>query len=534
MARASSHVSSSGLMAARRRFEAGDPRAAAAMARRIAADPGSPPEAVVLWGVAAAEAGDFVDAIKPLQAAMAALGDQPNKRAMLDIQLSRSLVALGRWREGLATLAAVEARPPFDPHLRHRLGLGLAGAGRLDRAIPHLSFAAHQRPTDAAMSCDLAWVFAGMGRVDAAERLYEQAIAIAPGLTRAHAGLATLRRWSAHHNHVSRLDSLLEATRDPTALVEIGYALFKELDDLGRHADAWRALDVASRTASSLDPWSAAADTTFVDAIIRTFPVERFTSRRRASTAPGLPQPIFVVGLPRTGTTLVARILSAHSGVADLGEPPFFPILFRQAAGSTATAPITVETIEAASSADWTTIGDDYLREIAGLAAGADNVIDKLPFNSLLAGAIRLALPGARIVLLNREPMASLWSAYRNPFAIGGWYGWTRSQSDLAAHWQNHRRLMDHWRQAFGPDLIDVRYEDLATDPEPTIRALLERCGLQPEPRCFRPHDQGGAVTTLSQGAVREPIHAGAISAWKTYSDRLTVLRDALTPGAGG
>ena len=354
------------------------------MARRIAAEPGSPPEAMVLWGVAAAEAGDFVNAIKPLQAAAAALRDEPDKRAVLDIQLGRSLVALGRWREGLATLAAAQARPPHDPHLRHRLGLGLAGAGRLDRAIPHLSFAAHQRPADALMSCDLAWVFAGVARIDDAERLYEKAIAVAPGLTRAHAGLATLRRWSVHDNHLPRLNALLDATRDPLARVEIAYALFKELDDLGRHAEAWRALEVASRTASSLDPWSAAADAALVDAIIRVFPVERFTSGTRAPTEPGSPAPIFVVGLPRTGTTLVERVLSAHSRVADLGEAPFFPLLFRKAAGSAATEPITAQTIERASSADWMKVGDDYLREIAGLADGADTIVDKLPFNSLL------------------------------------------------------------------------------------------------------------------------------------------------------
>ena len=87
---------------------------------------------------------------------------------------------------------------------------------------------------------------------------------------------------------------------------------------------------------------------------------------------------------------------------------------------------------------------------------------------------------------------------------------------------------MDHWREAFGPDLIEVQYEDLATDPDPTIHALLERCGLQPEPPCFRPHEQGGVVTTLSQGAVRQPINRDAIETWKTYSDQLTVLRDAL------
>ncbi len=523
-----------GLTAARRRFEAGDPRAAAAMARRVASSPGSPIEAVVLWGVAAAEAGDFIEAILPLETAAAHPWDQPDKRVMLDIQLGRSLIALGRWREGLETLARAETQPPSDTHLRHRLGLALTAAGRLDRAIPHLSFAAYQRPADGGMRADLAWVSAGVGRVDAAERLYEEAITIAPLLTQAHAGLAALRRWSAERNHVARLNSRLDATHDPEARVELAYALFKELDDLGRHADAWRALDVASRTAASLAPWSATEDAALIDALIRTFPAERFGPRPRRAASPASPQPIFIVGLPRTGTTLVERILSAHSRVTDLGEAPFFPLALRKAAGVPVTSPITAPTIEAAVNADWAKAGDAYLSEISGLSGGAARVVDKLPFNSLLAGAIRLALPGAHIVLVNREPMASLWSAHRNPFALGGWYGWTRTQSDLAAHWFNHRRLMDHWRAAFGPDLIEVRYEDLVTNPEPNIRALLGRCGLEPEAGCFRPHDQAGAVTTLSQSAVREPINRRAIDAWKVYAEQLHGLRDALGAMAGG
>ena len=321
------------------------------MARRIAADPGSPIEAIILWGVAASEAGDVLEAIEPLQTAITMLRDQPDKRVLLDVQLGRSLIALGRWREGLERLAPAETRPPSDPHLRHRLGLGLMAAGRLDRAIPHLDFAADRRRSDAGMRTDLAWALAAVGRADAAECLYEEAITVAPIYARAHAGLSSLRRWSAERNHVARLKSVLDATGDKAARVELAYALFKELDDLGRRAEAWRALDLANRTAAALAPWSAEADSALVDAIIRNFPAERF-SRRTGATQPR-PQPIFVVGLPRTGTTFVERILSAHSRVADLGETPFFPVALKHAAGLPADAPITATTVEATLTADW-------------------------------------------------------------------------------------------------------------------------------------------------------------------------------------
>ena len=515
------------LLAARRRFEAGDARVAAAMARRLAVQPGAPSEAIALWGVAAAEAGDYAQAIE-------ALGGAERNRArdaqsaVLDIQLGRSLIALGRWREGLETLVEAERQPPIDPLLRRCLGLALAGAGRFERALPHLWFGAERRPADATCQADLAWVFAVLGRVDEAERHYERAIALAPAATRAHAGLATLRRWTAQRNHLARLSSLLETSREPADRVEIGYALFKELDDLGRRDEAWRVLSDASAAAYDLAPWSADDDAALVGALIRAFPTDRFAAARPARASAAGPRPIFVVGLPRTGTTLVERILASHGAVVSVGEAPFFPLAFRAAAGSPIDQPIVAATVEAARDADWAAAGEAYRREVAGLADGAEVVVDKLPFNSLLAGAIRLALPEARIVLIERDPLDSLWSAHRNPFALGGWYGWSRRQSDLAAHHANHRRLMDHWRAVLGDALVPIRYEDLVGNPEASIRRILAACDLPPDAACFEPHKARGAVATLSQAAVRAPINTGSIGAWRDYAEVLEPLRAAL------
>ena len=309
---------------------------------------------------------------------------------------------------------------------------------------------------------------------------------------------------------------------------EIGYALFKELDDLGEREEAWSALESAHAAALELDPWALEADRALVDAFIQRFPVELFRRRDREVRATGGPAPIFVLGLPRTGTTLVERILGAHTRVAALGELPFFPIAFREAAGVSALALLTDTVVRASRKAEWKELGKAYLREAASLAGGAQQFVDKLPFNSHLAGAIRLALSQARLVLVERDPMDSLWSAHRHPFQIGGWYGWTRRQTDLAAHYAIHARLMAHWREALGDHLIVVRYEHLVADPQGAITALLDRCGLAPEPACYQPEEAAGSVLTLSQSSVRAPITASAVGAWRAYANKLEPLRRSL------
>ncbi len=521
-------IRASRLLTARRRFEAGDLAGAADLARQAASGAGRAPEALMLWGVAAAEAGDYAQAIAPLRKAAAQSSPQSAPGALARVQLGRALVALGRWREGLATLDGVDARALPDQRLRLRLGQGYLGAGQVERALPHLREAAQALASDPEARVDLAFALASLGAADDARVHYEAAIALAPRFGRAHAGLANLRRWDARDNHVPRLRALLESAENPASRAEAGYALFKELDDLGDREAAWMALSGAHEAAISVDPWSADADRALVEALIRRFPSDRFRRQQRAVRTDGGAQPIFVFGLPRSGTTLVERILSSHSQVTGLGEPPFFPIAFREAAGASALEPITARTISASRGVEWRTLGAAYLREAGSFAGGAANFVDKLPFNSLLAGPIRLALPGARLVLVERDPMDSLWSAHRNPFQIGGWYGWTRRQSDLAAHYANHRRLMDHWREALGDDLVVVRYETLAADPKAAITMLLERCGLSPEPACFEPERAKGAVLTLSQASARAPISGASIGAWRAYADKLEPLRAAL------
>jgi tetratricopeptide (TPR) repeat protein len=515
------------LIEARRRLQAGDPRGALEPARRAAlADP-SMSEAFGIWGVAAVETGAYDEAIDPLRAALKSAQPGAGPSAVLASQLALALHNLGRWRESLERLTPLEREPPADPLVRNRMGVAMVAMNFADRGLPHLEFAARARPDSAELLCDLGWALLSVGDFEAAERRLGEALAIDQAMVRANVVLAGARRWTRDANHVDRLAAL---RADPAMAADdagrLGFALAKELDDVGRYEEAWSVLAEANDAARAASrPWSATRDYELVKALIRRFPKSAFADP--SGGADGDLTPIFVVGLPRSGTTLVERILAAHSQARAMGELPVIPTLARfatRARGPTLTAK------EVVASADfpWPALGARYLAEIAPLADGARFAIDKLPANSLVIGPIRLALPRARIILVSRGPMDSLFSAYRMRFSSETSYGWSFRLDDLAGHYRYHQRLMNHWRSCLGEGLIEVSYEGLLADPEARIRDLLAACGLGFEPVCLSPHLTAGVVLTGSRTAVRAPMNAASVGAWRRYASQLEPLRARL------
>ena len=444
-------------------------------------------------------------------------------------QYGRVLGPLGRQAEAVKSVREAVALLNMpgvegDAATWHILGLTLCSARHETEALPLLQRATEQTPETGPY-----WKTRGeteefLGLTDDAEHSYDTAALT--GNWAAHLALARLKRWTPARNHIDRLITF----PTQTALHEAcqGYALFKECDDLDDLSHAWQWLQkgAAAARAQPVTPmrpaWSAEAERARTEAWIAAFPPERF------ATAPnfrrGGPRRIFIIGLPRSGTTLVERILGAHSQVQPLGEMPTFPAAVKTCSGSQTPALIDAETVIAAARTDTQAFADFYDQETAWRHDGSPCVTDKLPHNSDYAGLIRLAFPDALIVHVRREPMDALFGAYKLYFAAG----WSFDQADLAAHYAHYCALMAHWKTCLGNGLIEVSLEALISDPESHIRRVLDACGLPFEAACLNPHEAAGAVASASSSQVRKPINSEGVGAWRRYETELSSLRSRL------
>ena len=497
----------------------------AARVTPAAAAPRSP-EPLLQQGAAALEAGRPAEAEKSLAAAAALAEPESAVWAQALSLRAKALVSLGRWSEAEQLAASVEKTEPADPEVRDRLGEVFTRINLADRATPHFEHAVAAQPDNAEFQFDLASGYRFVGRLPQAEAAYEAAIARAPDMAKAHMALAELRRWDGESAHLDRLlRAKAKGGLSDLDRARLDYALFKELDDLGRPAEAWPHLTAASDLARRVfGAWSADEERRGVEAMERWFPPERFEAPLRAEA--GRTRFIFIVGLPRTGTTLIERILAAHSQVRAMGELPTFNLLVRQASGVASREVLNEAVVAGAAGLDWPRLGHWYRQETAYLAGGAPFAIDKLPNNADLLGPIHLAFPDAILIRARRAPMDVLFGAYRLLFHQS--YYWSYRQEDLGQHYLNDERLDRHWRRCFGDRIIDVAYEDMVADPDREIRRLLDACGLPLEPACLKPHETKGAVSTASSTQVRTPISRDRQGAWTRYEAELKPMADML------
>jgi len=365
------------------------------------------------------------------------------------------------------------------------------------------------------------------GKLGEAEAELEACLALGPTFGRASVTLARLRRWRADENHLdfiaARLREVPQGSEDHAGFE---FARYKELEDLGRDDEAWQALARANAIMHARLRHDSAAEAALFDAI-----VARATP---AFCAPGTqqfdgPQPIFIVGMPRSGTTLLERILGRHSQVTPAGELSDFSRQWRWVADRHGHRLLDQGLLQAADSTDFTAIGRRYLHQAQWRAQGRDFFIDKLPPNYMLAGFVRKALPQARILHMHREPMDLCFSNWRALF--GDSFGYSYDLGALAAHHRLYARLMAKWHAVAPGAIHDVDYQRLAGDTETEARALLACCGLPFEPGLLDDAGNDAPVATLSSAQVREPVRA-RVDEWRRYEAQLAPLRAAL--GAGG
>jgi hypothetical protein len=330
---------------------------------------------------------------------------------------------------------------------------------------------------------------------------------------------------TAERNHLAELQSLARRPElDWRGYIQIHYALAKECEDLGRYAEAFDHLQRGARRRREHLRYDVAVDVATVDWIVQSYPAAPAVPSPNASRE----NPIFIVGLPRSGTTLVERILASHSALSSAGELDSFAQSLVEAARrrSGQAAPSRQELVALSATLDFDALGRDYLVRARAVCGGSGRFVDKMPLNYLYCGLIRRALPNARIVHLVRDPLAVCYAMYKTLFKSG--YPFSYDLREIARYYAAYRRLMVHWQKTMPGALYDLKYEDLIADQSGETRKLLEYCELEWDDGCLAFHRNPTPTTTASASQVRRPLYDSSVSQWRHYEAQLSELRDML------
>ena len=408
---------------------------------------------------------------------------------------------------------------PKDPLTLDTIGCVFSRLGQHNRAIPIFEQAVNGQPNNPQFRFNLATSHQFTGDFEAAEQDYELIIDHTPSFVKAHTALSTLRRQTSERNHIARLEGLLTKVRDPAAALHIRYALAKECEDVGRDYDAFQHLHAANTKRKASLKYDFKQDSALFRAVMSAFTSPLPVTEHQPTSDS---TPIFILGMPRTGTTLVDRIVSSHPDVVSAGELQTLPLLIKQMSGSTTPVVLDETALSTASNIDRVDLGRRYIAESAALRKGGPYFTDKLPLNFFNVGFVVEALPSARIICLRRSPMDTVWSNYKNLFATDfSYYNYSYDVRDTAEYIVLFNALMDHWDSVYPRHVHHLSYEDLVSDFEAQVCRLIDHCELDWSDKCLHFHENEAAVATPSAVQVREPIYTGSVGKWRRFEAHL-------------
>lgn len=401
----------------------------------------------------------------------------------------------------------------------YNLGLMLIRCVRNAEATEVLRRAVDLDPDNTDARALLADRFRVDGQAAEAAAEYRKVLAQRPGSGVAWWGLAELRSHTLAHDDVERMRAALRAGRvGDDDRIAIGFALARALDEQGDYCGSLDALERAHAVARLRQHWNAAAFTAWIQAVDAAFaPPPTGAGARDLGR-----EIIFIVGMPRSGTTLTEQILASHSQIEGSGELPDLPQVL--AAQSHRCGKPFPQWAQDARPADWQRLGEHYLERTARWRRHKPCCTDKLPGNWTYVGAIRAMLPGAHVVVCRRDPLETCFSCYRQRLFNNEY---ARTPADLAAFWRDFDRSANRWAKLDPGHVYQHAHEDLLADPETGIRKLLEFCGLAFEEQCLRFHATQRAVNSPSASQVRQPLRADTAHV-RRYGSLLDSFRECL------
>jgi len=438
---------------------------------------------------------------------------------------AKCLVEFGDVAAAAAAILPLRFKVTGDARLHSELGSAFLSVRQYDAALHHFSQAVELDRSSSEFQYNKAALLRFLGDIDGAEAGFDAVIALKPTEYEAYNVRSQLRTQTAGRNHVAQLEDMIAQTHDPVGLTQLHYALAKEQEDLQQFAAAFESLERGAAAKRKHMRYSVETDLGIIDAICQSYGPDKFDGH-----VPGCPidGPIFVLGMPRTGTTLVERILDTHPAVQSAGELNNFSLeLIRLVNAKGDAGASRLEFVAATTKIDFAQLGDAYLASTRAVRDESPYFIDKLPFNFLYAGLIHLALPRAKIINLRRHPLDTCYAVYKTLFKDA--YPFSYDLQELARYYVAYDRLMRHWHAVMPGVIHTLCYEDIVTDIAGETRRLLEYCGLPWEEACLRFHDNKRASTTASATQVRQPLYDSSVGKWRRVERQLQPVRDILS-----
>ena len=475
------------------------------------------PDALSLMGVLASEAMHNDVAIDYLERALAL---RPRDVAILN-NLANAYIQMEAFKKAVPLLQrALKIEPKLSQSIAN-LARAYRRLGRAEEAIEMFGQVLAAEPHNYKARVGLGQAQVDAGKMGDAVDTLRGAIADTARPVHALAAIATARRFDGSEPEIGQIEALLAdaalSAAEREALHHAAgkiYNDFKNYDDAFRHFHAGKEISGAS---FRLERFRAD-----IDELMALFTPEFFAERKGFGRDSD--RPVFIVGMPRSGTTLTEQILSSHPAIHGAGELSDIYFLSRKAM-----APLRAEKAQGRrvfKRRDCVALADAYLAELSQQSDEAVRVTDKMPHNFKELGLIALMLPNARVIHCRRDPMDNCVSCFTNQFNQR--HGYNADLETLGLYYREYLRLMDHWAKALPLRLLEVQYEQTVADPETAARRLVDFVGLAWDDACLRFHESKRAVTTPSRWQVRQPIYRTSMQRWRNYEAHLGPLRNAL------
>ena len=477
-------------------------------------------------GVALAEEGRMAEAITHYQRALQLNPRHGNAHNNLGI----ALVAQGRVAEAIPHYRRALELNPGDANAHNNLGVALIAEGNTGEAMAHYRRALAINPDHAEALNNLGNAFKAEGSFRDALTHYGRAIAVRPHYPEPHFNRSEIKHFHRGDADLAALEALVESSKlSAGKKTYIHFALAKALDDTGDYIRAFEHLRTGNALKRGQIHYDEAALLTFFERTAAVFDGKLFDHFRGSGDPSSTP--VFVLGMPRSGSTLIEQILASHPQIHGAGELEHL----ENAAGGLRTGdpPLPYpECVPALNGATLRRLGEDYLSRLPAVGKGVVRIVDKSPGNFLRIGLIRLILPNARIIHTRRHPLDTCLSCYSRLFTSG--LSFTYDLAELGRYYRCYTELMTHWRSVLPPEaILDVSYEDVVDDLEAQARRLIDYCGLPWDDRCIAFHRTPRTVKTASAVQVRQPLFRGALQRWRKYEAGLApLLRNLQNPDA--